>query len=59
MQDIERDNCLKRAIATLKKALGERKSKPQYIATLSKRGYRFIAKVKMTEGYQPSGKKES
>jgi TolB-like protein/Tfp pilus assembly protein PilF len=55
--DIERDNCLKRAIATLRKALGERKSKPQYIATLSKRGYRFIAEVKMIEGYQPSDKK--
>jgi TolB-like protein len=39
--DIEPDNCLKRAIATLRKALGESKSKPQYIVTLSKRGYLF------------------
>jgi TolB-like protein/Tfp pilus assembly protein PilF len=54
--DIERDNCLKRAIATLRKALGERKSKPQYIETLSKRGYRFIAKVKKIEDYQPDKK---
>src|SRR6185312_3883781 len=37
------DNCLKRAIATLRKALGERKSRSQYIITLSKRGYVFVA----------------
>lgn len=51
--DIEPDNCLKRAIATLRKALGESKNKPQYIVTLSKRGYRFIAEVKIIEGQPP------
>jgi len=40
---VEFDNCLKRAIATLRKALGERKSRSQYIITLSKRGYVFVA----------------
>jgi TolB-like protein/DNA-binding winged helix-turn-helix (wHTH) protein/Tfp pilus assembly protein PilF len=40
---VEFDNCLKRAIATLRKTLGERKSRSQYIITLSKRGYVFVA----------------
>jgi TolB-like protein/Tfp pilus assembly protein PilF len=43
--DIQFDNCLKRAIATLRRALGDKKAKPQYIRTLSTRGYLFIAKV--------------
>ncbi|HZS29164.1 MAG TPA: winged helix-turn-helix domain-containing protein [Candidatus Angelobacter sp.] len=39
----QRDSCLKRAIATLRKTLDESKGKQLYIETLSKRGYRFIA----------------
>jgi len=46
-QDIQFDNCLKRAIATLRNALGDPKSRSQYIHTLSKRGYLFIARVTM------------
>jgi len=42
-EDVEFDNCLKRAVATLRNALGEIKNKPQYITTLSKRGYVFGA----------------
>lgn len=56
--DFESDNCLKRAMATLRKALGESKSEPRYIATLSKRGYRFIAKVKISEEFHLSDKKK-
>jgi len=32
-------------VATLRKALGERRTEPQYIETLPKLGYRFVAKV--------------
>jgi len=46
-EDIELDNSLKRAISTLRKALGGRRD--QYIAMVSKHGYRFIAKVKVTK----------
>jgi eukaryotic-like serine/threonine-protein kinase len=41
-EDVEFDNCLKRAVATLRKALGERKNRSKYITTLSKRGYVFV-----------------
>ena len=34
-------------ISTLRKALGEAKSTPQYIETVSKRGYRFVAEVRV------------
>jgi len=43
--DIQFDNCLKRAIATLRNALGDPKNRSHYIRTLSKRGYLFVAKV--------------
>jgi len=52
-QDFQIDSCLKRAIATLRKTLGEKKNRTQYIATLSKRGYIFIAKVKKIAGSLP------
>src|SRR5437773_8514129 len=40
------DNCLKRTIATLRKAL-KKKDRTQYIEMLSKRGYRFVGDVKV------------
>src|SRR5215831_5837074 len=43
--DVQFDNCLKRAIATLRNALGDLKNRSHYIRTLSKRGYIFTAKV--------------
>ncbi|HLJ88757.1 MAG TPA: winged helix-turn-helix domain-containing protein [Candidatus Angelobacter sp.] len=43
--DIQFDNCLKRAIATLRRALDDPKSKSLYIQTLSKLGYLFHANV--------------
>ncbi len=52
-QDFQIDSCLKRAIATLRKTLGEKKNRTQYIATLSKRGYILIAKVKKIPGPLP------
>ena len=37
------ENTLTRAIADIRKALGEQASEPQYIQTLARRGFRFIA----------------
>jgi DNA-binding winged helix-turn-helix (wHTH) protein len=37
------ENTLTRAIADIRKALGEHASEPQYIQTLARRGFRFIA----------------
>jgi Tol biopolymer transport system component/DNA-binding winged helix-turn-helix (wHTH) protein len=41
------DGNLTRNIATLRKALGEEHGEHQYIETISRRGYRFIAKVEV------------
>jgi TolB-like protein/Tfp pilus assembly protein PilF len=43
--DLQVDNCLKRAIATLRNALGDSKHKSHYIRTHSKRGYAFDKEV--------------
>jgi DNA-binding winged helix-turn-helix (wHTH) protein/tetratricopeptide (TPR) repeat protein len=40
------DGNLTNNISTLRKALGESKGSPQYIETVSKRGYRFIGEVR-------------
>ena len=37
------ENTLTRAIADIRKALGEQASEPQYIQTLARRGFRFIS----------------
>src|SRR5580704_6110512 len=39
------ENTLTRAIALLRKALGDTKGEPKYIETVPTRGYRFIAAV--------------
>ena len=37
------ENTLTRAIADIRKALGEQASEPQYIQTLARRGFRFMS----------------
>ena len=39
------DNALTRTIADIRHALGDRSASPHYIATVPKRGYRFIAEL--------------
>ncbi len=39
------DNALSRAVAIIRKALGDSKDAPIYITTLSKKGYRLVASV--------------
>ena len=43
-------NALTRAIAQLRKALGDDAGQPRYIETVSKRGYRFVAAVVIDGG---------
>ena len=57
-EEVELDNCLKRAIATLRKALGESKNKSQYIVTLSKRGYLLGEDVRLISKGQLSSTKK-
>lgn len=40
------ENVLTRAISSLRKSLGDSRSQPQYIETISKTGYRLIASVR-------------
>ena len=37
------DNTLTRAVADIRKALGDSASEPKYVQTLARRGYRFVA----------------
>src|SRR5688500_4129116 len=39
------DNALTQAISELRQALGDDPAKPQYVQTVARRGYRFIASV--------------
>ena len=48
------ENTLTRAIADIRKALGDDAGEPQFIQTVARRGYRFIADVD-TEPVEPSG----
>lgn len=43
------EDALTRSIFKLRKALGDNARKPKYISTVSKRGYRLIAKVEVIE----------
>lgn len=45
--NVEFDNSLNSAVSRLREALGDVASNPRFIATLPKRGYRFIAPVEM------------
>jgi Tol biopolymer transport system component/DNA-binding winged helix-turn-helix (wHTH) protein len=46
-------NALTRAVAQLRKALGDDADEPRYIETVAKRGYRFIAPVVIEAGAGP------
>ena len=46
-------NALTRAVAQLRKALGDDADEPRYIETVAKRGYRFIAPVAIEAGAAP------
>lgn len=46
---IVEDNNLTVSMSALRKALGENHGGPRYVATIPKRGYRFIADVRMVE----------
>ena len=47
------DERLSRAISLLRKALGDSRSKAEYIETIPRRGYRFIAEVGTTAVVEP------
>jgi DNA-binding winged helix-turn-helix (wHTH) protein len=46
------DNPVHKAIAQLRKALGDKLDAPRYIETIRKRGYRLIASVTLPVGYR-------
>src|SRR5215470_13872833 len=48
------DGVLKTSMNELRKALGETAKTPQWIATVHRRGYRFIASVTLTESAPPA-----
>ena len=48
------DNALTQAVSELRQALGDDPSKPTYIQTVARRGYRFIAPVEPLVAAQPS-----
>jgi len=48
------DNALTQAVSELRQALGDDPSKPTYIQTVARRGYRFIAPVEPLMPAQPS-----
>jgi DNA-binding winged helix-turn-helix (wHTH) protein/Tol biopolymer transport system component len=47
------EDSLTQNIATLRKALGDPSDQPQFIATVPRRGYRFIAAVQAPQGETP------
>src|SRR5262245_47931836 len=52
------DNALAQAISELREALGDEADKPQYIKTIARRGYRFIAPVEAIDARGPAGRPE-
>jgi DNA-binding winged helix-turn-helix (wHTH) protein/tetratricopeptide (TPR) repeat protein len=48
------DNALTQAVSELRQALGDDPSKPTYIQTVARRGYRFIAPVEPLAAPQPT-----
>ena len=49
------DNTLTRAVADIRKALGDSASEPQYVQTLARRGYRFVGASDTTAIGSPAG----
>jgi DNA-binding winged helix-turn-helix (wHTH) protein len=49
------DGTLTRAVALLRKALGDNARSPRFIETIPKRGYRFIAPVEILDNTTPAG----
>ncbi|WP_363506517.1 winged helix-turn-helix domain-containing protein [Burkholderia sp. LMU1-1-1.1] len=49
------DNPLHKVIAGLRRALGDDASKPRYIETIRKQGYRVIAPIRVLSGQGPRG----
>jgi Tol biopolymer transport system component/DNA-binding winged helix-turn-helix (wHTH) protein len=47
------ENTLSQAISRLRKALGDDLREPTYIETISKSGYRLVAAVAWSDGYEP------
>jgi DNA-binding winged helix-turn-helix (wHTH) protein len=47
------DNALTRAVKDLRRAIGDRARSPKYIATASRRGYRFVAEVREASRVRP------
>ena len=50
------DNALTQAVSELRQALGDDPSKPTYVQTVARRGYRFIAPVAHEQAPSPSGR---
>lgn len=48
------DNALTQAVSELRQALGDDPSKPTYVQTIARRGYRFIAEVERERGAAPA-----
>src|SRR5262245_13814998 len=53
------DNALTQAVSELRQALGDDAGDPQYIKTVARRGYRFIAPVAPTDSAQPQPSRPS
>jgi Tol biopolymer transport system component/DNA-binding winged helix-turn-helix (wHTH) protein len=47
------ENTLSQAISRLRKALGDDRQEPTYIETISRSGYRLVARVVWDDGYEP------
>ncbi len=47
------DRCLNTAVSSLRQALGDSADNPRFIETRSRRGYRFVAPVRMWKGAAP------
>ena len=52
-------NVLTRAIAQLRRALGDDAREARYIGTVARRGYRFIAALTVTSGAAPARRQEA
>src|SRR5439155_4168899 len=50
------ENALTQAVSDLRQALGDHRSKPAYIQTVAKRGYRFVAPVDVIGNEAPAAR---